>query len=289
MNSNKPTSKTALVTTLVGLGFAFYWMFTYSGPYRYLSELQIKLFGWYAPKITMLLIVMGFVGIGAVVKLVFQGAERPAPTMPQSAAAPGAALGTAPASPARINLLLASPYARVWVVLIPIAMGAYFYFNATRAGALQQLQAADFENQQIHSRILYADVRGHLSRVYIVKDHYMYIPMLASASSGPAHLLVGVNEKEAKIYLQRQADATFLVRGMVEKDLEGDVRVAFEKNQIPVAADCWVVHTGRDPRGDQKAALILMGIGIVFAAVLGGWLTYKANKSTAPQPVRANA
>jgi hypothetical protein len=288
MNASNTKDKTAIAVSIVGVGLALYWMFTYSGPYRYLAEWQLKLFGAYVPKLTVLAIAMGFLGIAAVVKVLFRGAERPAPSLPpgSSAAAVGAGGFAQPNSVAG-NAWLSSPYVRLWFLLIPVGLGAYFYFNASQAGELQQLQVQDFGRGQVKSRVLYADVRGRLSRKYIMKDSYMYIPMLESAPTGsePAYVLIGVDKTKTKKYLQIQPDATFLVRGMVQRDLEGDVRVAFEKSGMPLADTCWVVHTGRDPKSDRQMGLILMAIGVVLAAGIGSWLSYKSKKSAAPQPV----
>ena len=288
MNANKANDKTAIAVSLVGIGAAFYWMFTYSGPYRFLAELQLKWFGWYVPKLTLILIVLGFLGVAGAVKVVFRGAERPAPAMPQAGMASAAGSGVA-ANPVTGNAVVLSPYGRMWFLLIPLVMGGYFYFNATQAGELQQLQVQDFDGGRVTSRVLYADVRGHLSREYMIKDKYMYIPMLESANSGPAHVLIGVNKDKTKTYLQAQGDGVFAVRGIVQRDLEGDVRVAFEKNHIPLAENCWVVHTGRSPKSDRDVALFLIGLTALMAAGLGGWLAYKNKKSTASQPVRVNA
>jgi hypothetical protein len=91
--------------------------------------------------------------------------------------------------------------------------------------------------------------------------------------------LVGVNENEAKKYLHREADGTFTVRGVTDKGLEGDMKFAFEKNGIAVADPVWVVHAGRDPGGDRKFGLIMMRVGIVFAAFVFGLESYKKRKN----------
>jgi hypothetical protein len=71
---------------LVGLAIisaTFYWMFTYSGPYRYLAELQLKWWGSYDLSLTCLLVfsslVIGLLAIAVAIKLLFRGAERPVP------------------------------------------------------------------------------------------------------------------------------------------------------------------------------------------------------------------
>lgn len=276
-------NKAGSVVVVTGLGLSFYWMFTYSGPYRYLAELQMKWFGAYVPKITILLIVLGFVGIAAGIKLILRGAERPAPVMPQGSVVsdPGSSAATGVALKPAIspNALLLSPYARLLVILVPLGMGGYLYFNAAQAGELRQLQVAEVDTGRVNSRVVYADVRGYLSRNYMMKDNYMYIPMLNTETAAPAHVLIGVDKKQARQYLLPQADGTFVVRGMVEKNLEGDVRVAFEKNGIPLGDNVWVLHTGRSPRSDEKFSLILIAISVGVGIPLAIWFAYKNKKN----------
>ena len=288
MNPSKANDRVAAAVSLAGVGLGLYWMFTYSGPYRYLAELQLKWFGSYVPKLTVILIVLAFLGIAAIAKLVLRGAERPAPAMPQGYVGTSPASGVTGTPVGGGNSLLASPYMRLWFLVIPLGMGGYLYFNAAQAGELQQLQVQDFDEGRVTSRVLYADVRGHLSGKYMIKDNYMYIPMLDSATSGQAHVLIGVDKNKAKTYLQAQADGTFAVRGMAQRDLEAEVRVAFQKHQIPLAENCWVVRAGRDPMSDRKFALFLIALSAVLGAGLGGWLAYKNKQNVAPQPVRAN-
>jgi hypothetical protein len=227
----------------------------------------------------VLIIVLGFLAIAAGVKLIFRGAERPAPTMPQ----PQAALPQTSAV-AAVNL---ASYWRAALFLVPLGLGCWMYFNAAQAGQLRQLEVTDFDNGRVTSRVVYADVRGHLGESYMMKDSYYYIPMLVSeGSSQPAHVLVGVNKNQLKSYLHQDADGSFNVRGMAERNLAGDMRVAFEKNNIPLADNVWVLHTGRNPVTDQKFGLALIAFSVVVGALLGAFLAYRAKKSAAPQPAR---
>ncbi len=264
------------------MGVSFYWLFTYSGPYRYLAELQIQWFGWYVPKLTLLVIVLGLFGIVALVKLILRGAERPAPTLPQPAGTAVLSNGST-AKPS-----FASPQWRLWYLAIPVVMGGYFYFNATQAGELRQLQAEDFGGGRVTSRVVFADVRGQLSQDYMMQDNYMYVPMRQSKdASEPVHVLVGVDKTRIKEYIHREADGTYVVRGIVQKDLGGDVKVAFARNGLALAEPCWVVHTGRDPKGDRNIALIIIGISAVAGALGTAWVKYKSGRALAAQPVQA--
>src|SRR5258708_38824586 len=72
------------------LGITFYWMLTYSGPYRSLAELQLKWIGSYERNLTFLLVlsglILGLFGTATTIKLLFRGAERPVAAKPTAPA-----------------------------------------------------------------------------------------------------------------------------------------------------------------------------------------------------------
>jgi hypothetical protein len=267
---------------LASVGVTLYWTFTYSGPYRYLAELQLKWFGVYYQEITVIVIILGFLAIAGVIKLVFRGAERPVPGVPPRAT-PASVVINASQGPWLF-------YLRYAVLLVPFGLGGWMYYNGTHAGSLQQLNAVDFQSGKLQARVLYADVRGHLHGPYLSKDNYRYIPMASEEqTSGPVQLVVGIDEKQMHKYMRREADGTFSVRGVADKGLEGDVKYAFEKNGIAVADPVWVVHAGRDPHEDKMVGLIAIGIGIAFAALMVGQESYRKRKRIAAQPLPANS
>jgi len=267
---------------LASVGLTLYWTFTYSGPYRYLAELQLKWFGVYYRELTAIVVILGFLGIAMAIKLVFRGAERTVPGAPTR-------IATAPA--------VTNTPQETWVwhlryafLLVPFGLGGWTYYNGTHAGNLQQLDAVDFESGKLQTQLVYADVRGHISGAYMSRDHYLYIPMASEESKGgPVRLLVGVDENQMRNYLHKEADGTFTVRGVVDKGLEGDLKYAFEKNGITVAETCWVVHTGRDPSSDKTFGMVMIGVGIACAVWILGLESYRKKKRTAARPLPATA
>jgi len=284
----------ALALGAAPLGITFYWMFTYSGPYRTLAELQLKWIGSYDRNLTWLLVfsglflglLFGLTGIAVAIKLLFRGAERPVPGMPTAPAAipqPAIQLSERYQRNARYAVMFTTP-------LILFGMGAYSYYNGAQVGSLQQLSVADFQSGKLQSHIVYADVRGHLSGHYISKNDYLYIPMASEKNAAsPVQLLVGVNDNEKRKYLHREADGTFRVRGIADKGLGGDVKYAFEKNGTSMADTVWVVHAGRAPSDDRMMGLSVMGFGVVLAGLLFGWQSYQKRKRAASQPVHETA
>ena len=284
MNPEAPrNSRLAAIVVAVMVGITLYWTFTYSGPYRYLAELQIKWFGYYVPKLTAIVIILGFLLIAGAIKVVLRGAER---TVPGPANAPDEGSNVKAAAVPQPWLR----YVRYCAPLIVVGFGGWMYFNGTQAGSLQQLTAADFESGRLQSRIVYADVRGYLSGMYLSKENYLYIPMYADANGkSPVKLVVGVNEKDANQRLHAEADGRVTVRGIADKGLEGDVKYAFEKNGMAVADPVWVVHVGRAPADDRVAGVIMMAIGVGLAGIFFAVDSYKKRKNAAMSPVPIQA
>ena len=152
--AQKQTSKAGLAFAMTMVGLTLYWAFTYSGPYRYLAELQLKWFRVYYPELTGMVVILGLLGVFLAIKLLFRGAERPVPGTP-SASANTSATNTA----AHERWL---PYLRYAFLLVPFGMGGYMYYNGTHAGSLHQLNAVDFQSGNLQARVLYTEVRGHL-------------------------------------------------------------------------------------------------------------------------------
>ena len=284
MNLETPkNNKLAAVAVAAMVGLTLYWTFTYSGPYRYLAELQLKWLGSYVPKLTAMVIILGFLLIAGAIKVVLRGAERP---VPGPANAPVAAV---PASNAAVPQSWLQ-YVRYTAPLIVVGFGGWMYFNGTQAGNLQQLAAVDFESGKLQSRVVYADVRGHLSRTYLSKENYLYIPMYTEANGKlPVRLVVGVNEKDANKRLHAEPDGSVTVRGVADKGLEGDVKYAFEKNGMAMADSVWVVHVGRAPDDDRIAGTIMMAIGVVLAGLFFAVDSYKKRKNVGVTPVHIPA
>jgi hypothetical protein len=284
----------ALALGVALLGITFYWMFTYSGPYRTLAELQLKWIGSYDRNLTWLLVfsglllgfLFGLLGIVVAIKLLFRGAERPVPGMPTAPAAipqPAIQMTERYQRNARYAVLFTTP-------LVLFGMGAYSYYNGTNAGSLQQLSVADFQSGKLQSHIVYADVRGHLSGHYLSKNDYLYIPMASEKNAAlPVQLLVGVRENETRKYLHREADGTFRVRGIADKGVEGDVKYAFEKNGIALSEPIWVVHTGRSPSDDKMFGLAMFGLGVLCAGIVFGLESYRKKKTAAIRSLPAVA
>jgi len=275
-------AKWVALVILALVGISFYWMFTYTGPYRYFAELQIRWFGSHVPKITFTIVFSGLflvtATIAAIQAFLLKGAEMPIPGMP--AATPVASVAANDAR--QLTLELVRYFALLLACFVILGMGANSYYNGAHAGSLRQLSAADFQSGKLQARLVYAEVRGHLNRPYLSKDNYLYLPMTSEENAtGPVTLVVGINETDTRKYVHKEADGTYSVRGIADKRLEGDVKYAFEKNGTPMADTVWVVHAGRAPSDDKRVGLIMTGLGVALAGFLFALQSYRKRKKAA--------
>jgi hypothetical protein len=273
-----PNSRASALVVLGLAGITLYWTFTYSGPYRYFAELQIRWLGFYIPKLTALVVIVGLLVVGAVIKFVLKGAERSVPATPIETTALPAAATTSPKSWLR--------FVRIALPLIPLGMGGWIYFNGVQAGGLQELTAADFQSGKLQGRVVYADVRGHLGDTFLTKEKYLYFPMSsAKDEKAPVQLVVNMFEKDIKRCLHQETDGSFTVRGVVNRGLEGEVKYAFEKNGVAMGDPVWVIHAGHDPAGERKAGFLIMVVGILFAGFMAGLESFRKRNRIAAQQV----
>jgi len=279
----KQRSKLGLLVVAAMVGITVYWGFTYSGPYRFLAELQLKWFRVYYPEVTGLIIVLGMLCVAGLIKVLFRGAERPVPRA--AASTSNNAAVTAGVDQRWLRYL---PY--FIVVLTFVAIGARDFYKGAHAGSLRQLNAEEFYNGSQQSLAFYADVRGHLSQRYLSRDDYFYVPMTGGEkTAGPIRLVVGGNKNEFKKSLRRETDGTARVWGIVDKGLEADVRYAFEKNGYAVSDAIWVLHAGRAPSDEKGLGLFMTGFGVAAAGILFGVQRFKDRKKAIARPVQATA
>ena len=287
MDSAIPKISKPVISLLVVLAASTcYWMFTYYGPYRYLAELQIKRLGAYNVASTFMLVVLGwallFATMFGIVRLSLFG-------VPKDMAARWREVkhGTmhqdifAAMPPPWVRLRLA----RFAVLLTCLGMAAWFFYNGTTAGPLQQLGAADFQSGSVHGHVVFADVRGRINQNYLITGHDdVYIPMTGSTDPhATVHVLVTTTRSQMRMQIRAQGDGTYTAQGIANKWLPADIKYALAKSGYNLADSVWVVRAGHSPSSDKDMALISVALGIVLAAVFK-YLENRARKHSAPSP-----
>jgi hypothetical protein len=278
-------SKPVISLMVVLAAITFYWMFTYSGPYRYLAELELKWLGSYSVAGTFLLVAFGWALLFGIVSLLLFGVRKDMAARFRSLTSKQVLMHQdiwAAMPPAWVRLRLA----RFVALLTCLGMGAWYFYSGATAGALQQLDAADFQSGKLHSRVVYADVRGRLSQKYLANDEdEIYIPMAGSAGpSAPIRVIVSTTRSQMRKQIRGQADGIYTVRGIADKWLPADIKYTFAKNGYTLADSVWVVRAGHSPSSDRQMALIALALGIVLAGIIKH-LENRARRRVALSPV----
>src|SRR6266550_424857 len=138
---NKQMSAAAWASILLLMALPFYFMFTYTGPYQWLAELQLRLMNSYSEKLTlvltMLLVILPAAGIA---KLVAVTVKRMGPGAGAVAAVAAGSTGTK-AGDWRIPQWVILPMLGV----IVFGIGAVMYWRGATAGPLTVVSVQELE------------------------------------------------------------------------------------------------------------------------------------------------
>jgi hypothetical protein len=239
------------------MGLTFYWMFTYSGPHRFLCEWQNKTWGHYYPALSIIVLNLPpALAIGLVRKM----------------------LGLGPAPRTLDELIpLSGESARVFAVpallfVGMLALGGSFYWSGVRAGDLRAVHADELLSGSVTDAVLYADVRGVPDERIVSTQEggaipVLYIPLHGSGGEGePAPVVIQVQENLAEEYLVPQGDtAEVLVRGLMEQDVPRDVAPYLTQQGVRLSTPCWLVRPKVNPEQRKTAGLVVSGLGAVIA------------------------
>ena len=249
----------------VSLLAVIYCAYSYSGPYRWLAELSLSIFGSYSPKFTFMLSVLLLLIPPAVLSVL---------------------LGLAPAAAAhaeqkRVAEAQAAKLARVQVWLILTTVGAVFLFIgvrdllAARAGAsLIRTSCASIEAGNAPAGT-WLEIEGTAIASAAVETEegyakHLYVPFVSDTWSKtqplPVVLRLGAT-------VRGDLNAHSYQGGLASEDLPGMVRTAYEAEGVQ-AANALVLNVGSVPH-DNLSTSQLMAAGGLLGLLLGGFLTWR--------------
>jgi hypothetical protein len=270
--SRRSLQLASLSVLLLGLGLSSYWAFTYSGPYRWLAELQLRWFGAYSEQATFLLLLVGF---GLPTLRVVRGLGRagllPIDSPTQQARA---------MSQMRFFLAL-----RPWLLLG--GAGVAFVFAGLRDGR-EASAGKQFELVTCAQLEAGGDPPGNW---FMLADNplwdlkveagqnygdWLFVPLVSPQWSAArpvgAVLKIDRNGKGA-------LDGPLFVGARARTGLPGMVRVRFEEAGLRVER-ALVLELGANPAHKAKYARIFVWLGPVLAVVgaIGGAITWRRKR-----------
>lgn len=277
---------------IVGGGLTFYWMHTYTGPFEWFAELQLRLMGQYTEKVTFLLTFLVAYGALALVYLPVRWALR-------SGVATGAAgAGANAAVPANRNLSRISGSFVVGLVGLGFAVaGLVQYQRAQHAGELADVPITSLEGGKAPASRWVRVSGGYAVPEAVVtmqtnRNKSCFVPVVSSLTLDPTqskiHLFLKYPDERS---LPGRSERPVVVQGMLEhNDLPGPLRVSLEREAAIDPNDYYVLDPKQTPAKAMHDASIMAYIGLGMFGVaaiiaLVAWLRRPSSPVDQPAAV----
>jgi hypothetical protein len=269
---SKPMSAAGWVAMGLLVLLSFYFMFTYSGPYQWLAELQLKLMNSYSEKLTLLLTMLALLLPAAgILKLMQMGVKSLGPGGAGKSTVARAASGASGSKVADIRI-------PQWVILpflgvIVFSIGAYMYWRGATAGPLTSVSLKDLEDGK-RPASSYLSVEGvPLWKAMISfkeTSTKCYVPLVSRDWKGEGvSVYVECSDDDVPRASAQLEEKTF--KGVkAVGGLPGPVRVSYEKSAFKPAVGYLMIETKEEPAkltGFGKWPMIV-GVGLVAAGLL---------------------
>ena len=248
------------------MAVCFYWMFTYTGPFRILAEWELRRFGNYSEQWTFVGLFLVTLGAALGVR---QYLKRRAAERPRDFPAGAAAMGIT-----QTGRWWLPDYLHLGVALMPFVFGCSSLYASMAAGPLQVLGADDFANGRVQQSVVSAQVRGRLGAVAVEKDAFVYVALEGERTSSEAHVIVGVLKRDWNRLVRKETNGEISVQGTADLLIEGRVRQMFAMKGAPLAEKCWIVHPGVDPARNRILGVRLMevsGAMVLVVFLISSW------------------
>jgi hypothetical protein len=266
---DKQLSRPALFGTIALVALSFYFMFTYTGPFQWLAELQMKWMSSYSEKMTLILTVFVlFLPAAAIWKIVAVAVKKGGPGGGASAGAGGGAPAEAKHHKPRFTHL--PPIAVLPLVgVIALGIGSFMYWRGATAGSLTAVTVKDLEDgkKPVSSYLTLEGAAVWEEAITFQKSgKESYVPVISrSWKGGPVAAYLECNEDDLPRPPGPLELKTFT--GMTEVGgLPGPVRVAFEKTLFKPAGGYLVLAIHDDPAKLMKFAKWPMIVGAALLA-----------------------
>ena len=263
---DKELSKPALFGMIALVALSFYFMFTYTGPFQWLAELQLKWMNSYSEKLTLILTVLVLCLPAAAVWKIVQASVR---TLGPGGSATKQEAVYRKACNIHIPGVLLLPL----LGTIVFGIGAFMYWRAATAGQLTAVKAKDLEADKKPASS-YLTIEGvpmwEEAITFNKSGKDCYVPMVSREwTGGPVAVYLECNEDDLPRPPGPLEMKTFT--GMTEVGgLPGPVRVSFEKSTFKPAAGYLVLAIHDEPAklmGFAKWPMIVGG-AIMAAGLL---------------------
>jgi hypothetical protein len=265
------------LASIVSASLALLFWATYSGPYAWLAELQLRIWGQYFTFLTYILLLLLFL-------LILHGGIRfftwlsGSPATVSAANRQMLALGAGSSEPPVLRRAdsKARRLAATFLVtaLGAIGFGAWEFAEGVRAGKLRSVNVQEFETNEA-PKATWIDVSGRLLKNSDIslteqgggrtRSTTHYFPLVSEAWKNGMPVAVFI---EVADYQVSRLDSNGPFRGMVRwTRLPGAVRSGFINAQLVPTDSHIVLEMGRTPESKEGLGEVFATIGGVLAAL----------------------
>ncbi len=257
----------------VGMGLlvllTFYFAFTYSGPFQWLAELQLKLMNSYSEKVTFLLTMFALIiPVMGIAKLVQMAVKRLGPGAGGTVAS---AAGATEPKPGNLHFPVLP-----FIGLIALGFGAFMYWRGATAGPLTAVSLKDLENGKKPASS-YLSIEGvPLWKAMISfkqTSTKCYVPLVSRDWKGEAVVVYVQCDDDDVPRASAQLEMKRFKGVKAMGGLPGPVRVGFEKSAFKPAAGYLMIESNEEPArimGFAKWPMIVGGAMVAAGLVWWG-------------------
>lgn len=264
---DKELSRPALIGIVALIALSFYFMFTYTGPFQWLGELQLRWMNSYNEKLTLILTMFALIlPAAAIWKIVQVGVKTIGP-------GGSATVGETAVYRKARNIHLPRMLLLPLVGSIVLGLGAFNYWRGMTAGPLTAVKAKELEDGKKPASS-YLTIEGvpvwDEAVTFNKSGKDSYFPVVSQDwKGGPVAVYVECNEDDLPHPPGPLEMKTFT--GMTEVGgLPGPVRVGFEKSLFKPAAGYRVLAIHDEPAKLMNFAKwpTIVGAGLLAAGLL---------------------
>jgi hypothetical protein len=235
-----------------------YWQFHYTGPFRFLGEIQVAMFGRYWAILNFIILHLPT----AIVFFVAQNKIASNKDNNESESSPNSIFS----NPIVQDLLPSAFIIAITIWIVSLVSGQAF------SPDLGLVDLSSIETGKISQSSYYAQVSGYSNGESVETQKgndapWVYIALHPEPSSqAPVHLIIASDKSEVDRYIHTDPRTKKLTtKGYVEAGTRGEVRAWLEKDGVKIADDVKYI-TPRIDRSSAKNLPLGMGLaGIAFA------------------------
>jgi hypothetical protein len=249
------------------LGLTIYWLFHYTGPVKFLGEIQMSLFGKQLQSVSLMIVNLPVIFLGTYFRNRVQS-QNP----DKEFSAKWNVIDDLTSNQILKNALMPIIILIIGLIILNITLAQSFGKD------IGTINIAQLSSGKIAEHSFYANISGYPDPNALVTQKGNRMPRVYialrenSLSNTPVHLIISLDKGDIEEYLHKDPKSeTVTVSGFVTEGGEGEVRTWLEKQGVAIADNYWTIIPGVNlsNRSNRTYSSVFIAIGFIsFAAFI---------------------